>query len=89
MAQWIRRLPTEQEIPGSTPGTVIFAVLNYILLRISVEPQCIQGRAYMDGNRKFIKCGGAGGTLQPCPANFFCYFDGNTYGCCPTQCRLI
>ena len=22
MAQWIRRLPTEQEIPGSVPGTV-------------------------------------------------------------------
>jgi hypothetical protein len=22
MAQWIRRLPTEQEIPGSSPGSV-------------------------------------------------------------------
>ena len=24
MAQWIRRLPTEQEIPGSSPGTDYF-----------------------------------------------------------------
>ena len=24
MAQWIRRLPTEQEIPGSSPGMGLF-----------------------------------------------------------------
>ena len=30
MAQWIRRLPTEQEIPGSSPGMdSLFAFLVY------------------------------------------------------------
>ncbi len=28
VAQWIRRLPTEQEIPGSIPGTFIRIVEN-------------------------------------------------------------
>ena len=27
MAQWIRRLPTEQEIPGSSPGMGFFPIL--------------------------------------------------------------
>ena len=26
MAQWIRRLPTEQEIPGSSPGRDFFCI---------------------------------------------------------------
>ena len=24
VAQWLRRLPTEQEIPGSSPGVIVF-----------------------------------------------------------------
>ena len=29
MAQWLRRLPTEQEIPGSSPGVVAFAHIAF------------------------------------------------------------
>ena len=29
MAQWLRRLPTEQEIPGSSPGVVVFECCFY------------------------------------------------------------
>ena len=32
MAQWLRRLPTEQEIPGSSPGVVVFVQLSIIFL---------------------------------------------------------
>ena len=30
VAQWLRRLPTEQEIPGSSPGVVVLQNLNLI-----------------------------------------------------------
>jgi hypothetical protein len=30
MAQWIRRLPTEQEIPGSSPGMGSFTIFQKI-----------------------------------------------------------
>ena len=32
MAQWIRRLPTEQEIPGSSPGMGCFCNFRVLLL---------------------------------------------------------
>ena len=32
MAQWLRRLPTEQEIPGSSPGVVVFVQLSIIFI---------------------------------------------------------
>jgi hypothetical protein len=35
VAQWIRRLPTEQEIPGSIPGTFKFFYQHFfIIIRI-------------------------------------------------------
>jgi hypothetical protein len=29
VAQWIRRLPTEQEIPGSIPGRIDMLIIEY------------------------------------------------------------
>uniref|UniRef100_A0A183BM22 Kunitz/Bovine pancreatic trypsin inhibitor domain protein n=1 Tax=Globodera pallida TaxID=36090 RepID=A0A183BM22_GLOPA len=51
------------------------------------EPQCIQGTALTDSSSNFIICGGAGASAiaSTCPANYYCYYDGTTYGCCPTQ----
>lgn len=49
------------------------------------EPQCIQGTALTDSNGNFIVCGGATSVTTTCPANYYCYYDGTTYGCCPTQ----
>ncbi|KAK0424287.1 hypothetical protein QR680_008593 [Steinernema hermaphroditum] len=49
------------------------------------EPQCIQGTALTDSNGNFIICGGATSVQTTCPANHYCYYDGTTYGCCPTQ----
>ena len=34
VAQWIRRVPTEHEIPGSSPGRYVFAFLYYDALRL-------------------------------------------------------
>lgn len=49
------------------------------------EPQCIQGTALTDSNGNFIICGGSSAASTTCPANHYCYYDGTTYGCCPTQ----
>ncbi|VDN26982.1 unnamed protein product [Cylicostephanus goldi] len=49
------------------------------------EPQCIQGTALTDSNGNFIICGGSTAASTTCPANHYCYYDGTTYGCCPTQ----
>ncbi|KAK6030499.1 Kunitz/Bovine pancreatic trypsin inhibitor domain protein [Ostertagia ostertagi] len=49
------------------------------------EPQCIQGTALTDSNGNFIICGGTTAASTTCPANHYCYYDGTTYGCCPTQ----
>lgn len=51
------------------------------------EPQCIQGTALTDSNGNFIICGGSSAASTTCPANHYCYYDGTTYGCCPTQGR--
>ncbi|KAK5974765.1 Kunitz/Bovine pancreatic trypsin inhibitor domain protein, partial [Trichostrongylus colubriformis] len=51
----------------------------------SGEPQCIQGTALTDSNGNFIICGGTTAASTTCPANHYCYYDGTTYGCCPTQ----
>ena len=51
----------------------------------SVEPKCIQGKARIDSNSNYILCGGSTGQISSCPINHYCYFDGNTYGCCPNQ----
>lgn len=53
--------------------------------KISGEPQCIQGTALTDSNGNFIICGGSSAASTTCPANHYCYYDGTTYGCCPTQ----
>ena len=37
MAQWIRRLPTEQEIPGSSPGRDFFFL--FLSLRTEVKEE--------------------------------------------------
>ena len=52
------------------------------------EPQCIQGTALTDSNGNFIICGGSSAASTTCPANHYCYYDGTTYGCCPTQGML-
>lgn len=57
-----------------------------ILINILGEPQCIQGTALTDTNGNFVVCGGTTSSVSlSCPGNYFCYFDGTTYGCCPTQ----
>ena len=33
MAQWLRRLPTEQEIPGSSPGVVVLVPIFHLVLQ--------------------------------------------------------
>ena len=38
MAQWIRRLPTEQEIPGSSPGMGCFDLIVFL----SAQPESNQ-----------------------------------------------
>ncbi len=50
-----------------------------------MEPQCTQGKALKDSYDKFIVCGGTSTTISTCPGNYDCFFDGNTYGCCPTK----
>ena len=38
MAQWLRRLPTEQEIPGSSPGEIVLYFLEgYFILDYRVK----------------------------------------------------
>uniref|UniRef100_A0A0N5AE10 Kunitz/Bovine pancreatic trypsin inhibitor domain protein n=1 Tax=Syphacia muris TaxID=451379 RepID=A0A0N5AE10_9BILA len=49
------------------------------------EPKCQHGRAYKDLNGNFVHCSGGKGTGQQCPANFQCFYDGTSYGCCPTK----
>lgn len=41
MAQWIRRLPTEQEIPGSIPGA------DYVV-RTQTQPSCFEFEGTLD-----------------------------------------
>ena len=42
MAQWIRRLPTEQEIPGSSPGMGCFDLIVFLCCKtnkkLSAQP---------------------------------------------------
>ncbi|KAK6010126.1 hypothetical protein OSTOST_24881, partial [Ostertagia ostertagi] len=40
---------------------------------------------FTDSNGNFIICGGTTAASTTCPANHYCYYDGTTYGCCPTQ----
>jgi hypothetical protein len=51
----------------------------------TVEPICLQGKAQKDSNGKYVVCGGTQGNIQSCPGNYYCYYDGTTYGCCPNQ----
>ena len=51
MAQWIRRLPTEQEIPGSSPGMGFFFVGDLIKL-IKMEEQGIDPCAFCMQSRR-------------------------------------
>ena len=48
MAQWIRRLPTEQEILGSSPGRVKYFFLDlstgvYSVLFVATETERVNG----------------------------------------------
>lgn len=40
MAQWIRRLTTNQEIPGSTPGSLNFLFLLFPQKVVYVDVPC-------------------------------------------------
>lgn len=46
MAQWIRRLPTEQEIPGSSPGMGCFDLIVFLCCKtnkkLSAQPESNQ-----------------------------------------------
>ena len=53
------------------------------------EPQCLQGSALTDSGGNFIVCGGATSMTSTCPANYYCHYDGTTYGCCPTQAYTV
>ena len=51
MAQWITRLPTEQKIPGSSPGKLIF----FLLLKIhAVGGQMAVGNSSIYGLTVYI-----------------------------------
>ncbi len=52
------------------------------------EVNCPQGRALQDSNDAYLVCGGASATSN-CPANYYCYYDTTSYGCCATQGRYI
>ena len=45
----------------------------------------MQGKAMKNANLNYVVCGGTSGTITNCPSNYYCYYDGNTYGCCPNQ----
>ncbi|KAH7731228.1 protein T22F7.3 [Aphelenchoides avenae] len=51
---------------------------------IALEPKCPQGRAHRDSNGNFYKCSTKNGG-KTCPPNYQCFFDGSSYGCCPTK----
>ena len=58
MAQWIRRLPTEQEIPGSSPGMGFFFVFAHT--KVVFDPAfCV------DETRVQIK------SMEDCAPTFF------------------
>ena len=44
LAQWIRRVPTEHEIPGSSPGMkkIFIVKINLIILKISLNIKMLQ-----------------------------------------------
>lgn len=48
---------------------------------ITAVPRCIRGDAMRDPDGNYFQCS----PEQPesCPPNYGCYFDGNTWGCCP------
>ncbi|KFD53227.1 hypothetical protein M513_05937 [Trichuris suis] len=49
-----------------------------------VEPKCPQGFAFMESSGIYTECGGASASYS-CPADYFCHFDGQRFGCCPTR----
>lgn len=68
-----------------------FILHNLCFVIFLAEPKCAHGRALKDSHSNFIYCGAVSEQLQTqsCPVNFQCYYDGKTYGCCPTQSKLL
>ncbi|CAG9534594.1 unnamed protein product [Cercopithifilaria johnstoni] len=54
------------------------------------EPRCPQGDAYRDNQGNYFVCSNSN-TVNKCPLNYECHFDGYSWGCCPTRaytCQL-
>ncbi|EJD73670.1 hypothetical protein LOAG_18918 [Loa loa] len=48
------------------------------------KPQCPQGDAYKDNHGNYFICSNSN-TIDTCPPNYECHFDGYLWGCCPTK----
>ncbi|OAD68710.1 hypothetical protein PHYBLDRAFT_63384 [Phycomyces blakesleeanus NRRL 1555(-)] len=83
MAQWTRRLTTNQEIPGSTPGSLIFLVFNYVVLnfgdivRVDIGNQNRDLQATITSARKEI------------PDRDLTISSSNLFLLCPNSCQPI
>lgn len=61
---------------------------NKVISIVSAKPQCPQGDpARESGGTNYIICSGTAATVTNCPADYYCYYDGTRYGCCPTRSK--